>query len=36
MTRRKVGKRKEVKIDFANYSYLLDGIAGIGKEQPIS
>ena len=31
MTRRKVGKRKEVKIDFANYSYLLDGIAGIGK-----
>lgn len=31
MSRRKVGFRKEVKIDFANYSYLLNGIAGIGK-----
>lgn len=31
MARRKVGKRTEVKIDFASYSYLLNGIAGIGK-----
>lgn len=31
MARRKVGVRTEVKIDFANYCYLLDGIAGIGK-----
>jgi len=31
MSRRKVGVRKEIKVDFANFSYLLDGIAGIGK-----
>lgn len=31
MSRRKVGVRTEVKIDVANYSYLLNGIAGIGK-----
>lgn len=31
MARRKVGIRKEVKVDFANYCYLFNGIAGIGK-----
>ena len=31
MARRKVGKRKEVMVDFANYCYLFNGIAGIGK-----
>ena len=31
MSRRKVGVRKEIKVDFANFSYLLDGTAGIGK-----
>lgn len=28
---RKYGKKNEVKIDIANYSYLLNGVAGIGK-----
>ena len=31
MARRKVGKRKDVMVDFASYCYLLNGIAGIGK-----
>lgn len=31
MARRKVGKRKEVMVDFASYCYLFNGIAGIGK-----
>lgn len=31
MARRKIGKRTEVKIDLANYLYLLNGVAGIGK-----
>jgi nitrogenase subunit NifH len=29
--RRKVGKKTQVKVDFASYSYLLNGIPGIGK-----
>ena len=28
---RKFGKKNEVKVDIANYSYLLNGTAGIGK-----
>jgi len=31
LARRKVGKRAEVKVDFASYCYLINGIAGIGK-----
>ncbi len=31
MATRKYGKKNEVKIDIANYSYLLNGVAGIGK-----
>lgn len=31
MARRKIGKLREVKVDIANYSYLINGIAGVGK-----
>lgn len=31
MARRKIGKIREVKIDIASYSYLINGIAGVGK-----
>lgn len=31
MARRKIGKIREVKVDLASYTYLMNGIAGIGK-----
>lgn len=31
MERRKIGKKTTVATDFADYSYMLNGIAGIGK-----
>lgn len=36
MARRKVGKLREVKVDIANYSYLINGIAGVGKTTTVS
>lgn len=36
MARRKVGKLREVKVDIANYSYLMNGIAGVGKTTTVS
>lgn len=31
MARRKIGKIREVKVDLASYTYLMNGVAGIGK-----
>lgn len=36
MARRKIGKIKEVKIDIAGYSYLINGVAGVGKTTTVS
>lgn len=36
MARRKIGKLREVKVDIANYSYLINGIAGVGKTTTVS
>lgn len=36
MARRRIGKLREVKVDIANYSYLMNGIAGIGKTTTVS
>lgn len=36
MARRRVGKLREVKVDIANYSYLINGVGGIGKSTTVS
>lgn len=36
MARRKIGKLREVKVDIANYSYLINGIGGIGKTTTVT
>lgn len=36
MARRKIGKIREVKMDIANYSYLINGIAGVGKTTTVT
>ena len=36
MTKRKIGKLTEVKVDLASYSYLMNGVAGIGKTTTVT
>lgn len=36
MARRRIGKMREVKVDIANYSYLINGVGGIGKTTTVS
>lgn len=36
MARRRIGKITEVKVDIANYSYMMNGIAGVGKTTTVS
>lgn len=35
-TRRKIGKIREVKTDLSNYSYLINGVAGVGKTTTVT
>lgn len=34
--RRRIGKLREVKVDIANYSFLINGVAGVGKTTTVS
>ena len=36
MARRKIGKIREVKMSIGNYSYLINGIAGVGKTTTVT